>query len=156
MSSDKHANVATPYAALYLIFRKGGKIAFLLRANTSWMDGHYALPAGRVEKNETFLQAAIREAKEEVGVDIEPANMKHCLTVHRRHPDSQWVDVVFEATSWQGELYNAEPDVHGELSWFDIDALPENTVPNSRFIVGTYASGSGYAEFGWDNAATNS
>ncbi|MCA9330450.1 NUDIX domain-containing protein, partial [Candidatus Saccharibacteria bacterium] len=73
------------------------------------MDGRYGLPAGKVEKLETFLKAAVREAKEEVGVDVDPADLRHILTVHRDSPDDEvdgdmtWVDVFFETTKWQGE-----------------------------------------------------
>jgi len=150
VSADHNATVATPYAAVYLIFRKDNRFAFVLRANTGWMDGHYALPAGRVERDESFLQAAVREANEEVGVVVQPENFEHRLTIHRKHPDSEWADVVFEAAKWRGELFNAEPDIHGELIWFAADELPDNIVPNSKFIIEKYLAHEAYAEIGWD------
>ena len=61
-------DTARPYIASYVILRKDGKIAFVLRANTNWMNDHYGLPSGKVENNESYLQAAVREAKEEVAL----------------------------------------------------------------------------------------
>jgi 8-oxo-dGTP diphosphatase len=144
-------DIATPYTAAYVVFRKKDKVAFLLRENTKWMNGYYGLPAGRVEKGENFIEAAIREAKEEVGATLKPDDLKLILTGHRNHPDSLWVDIVFEATNWTGELYNAEPHIHGELTWFKPDDLPENVVHYVRFYVMQIQAGKNYAEFGWDS-----
>src|SRR4051812_39398852 len=111
---------AHPNVAAFIIFKRNNKIAFLLRENTKWMNGRYGLPAGKVEDGESISQAAIREAKEEVGVDIDPADLKHLLTVYRttsvKSEPTPWLDVLFEATKWRGELYNAEPHRHSELA----------------------------------------
>lgn len=64
-------STATPRVASYLMLKKDGKYAFLLRANTGWRDGYFGLPAGKVERNESFEQGAIREGLEEVGVIIQ-------------------------------------------------------------------------------------
>ncbi len=150
MSAKRHEGVETPYTAVYLIFKKEGKVAFLLRSNTGWMDEHYSLVAGRVDTGESFTQAAVREAKEESGVSIDPKNLKPVLLAHRKEPDSVWVDVVFEVLKWDGELYNAEPDKHAELAWFNPAELPENMVPPVRFYIEQYLADSSFAEYGWD------
>ncbi len=148
MTQPKY-DIATPYTAVYLIFRKEGKIAFLLRENTSWMNGHYGLPAGKVEKDESFTAAAIREAKEEVGIDIEAEALDYIFTGQRKHPDSSWVDAVFEAKQWKGELYNAEPHIHGELAWLDTNNLPSNMVDYVRVYIEQIQAGKHYSEYGW-------
>jgi ADP-ribose pyrophosphatase YjhB (NUDIX family) len=142
-------DIATPYTAVYVIFRKANRIAFLLRQNTTYMNEHYSLPAGKVEKRESFTDAAVREIKEEVGVALHPSSLKQIFTGQRIHPDSAWVDIVFEATKWQGEPYNAEPHVHGELAWLDPAHLPANIVPYVRFYIDQIQAGKTYAEFGW-------
>jgi 8-oxo-dGTP pyrophosphatase MutT (NUDIX family) len=56
-------------AAVVLIIRKG-KILLIKRKESEkdpW-SGHMALPGGRRKKDETCLEAAIRETKEEVGL----------------------------------------------------------------------------------------
>jgi 8-oxo-dGTP diphosphatase len=143
-------DTATPYLASYVMLRKGDKIAMIRRANTGWMDGHWGMLAGKVEKEETFTAAAVREAKEEGGVIIKPENLRLQLVVQRHAEDSDWVDTVFEATEWEGEAYNAEPHMHSELAWFSIDALPENTIPVLKLFFQAIGEGKTYLEQGWN------
>lgn len=142
-------NTATPYIASYVILRKNGKIAFVLRENTAWMNGYYGLPSGKVENGETYLQAAVREAKEEAGVDIKAADLQPVHTIHRKEPEMTWVDVYFEATKWQGEPYNAEPHVHSELAWLDPKKLPKNVISSVKYALEQIEAGVTYAEYGW-------
>ena len=88
---------ARPYTACFAILMNDDKIAMVLRKNTGWMDGHYGLPAGKIEYHETFTQGAIREAKEEAGVDINAEHMRVAHFVHRHaeEPDGQFMDWVY-------------------------------------------------------------
>jgi len=141
---------ATPYIASYVIFRRGAKGAFVLRGHTGWMDGCYGLVAGKVEKGESYLQAAVREAKEEAGVTINPTDLQHVMTMHRRGEDgTEWVDIFFEASKWQGEPRNNEPKVHDELAWLELDDLPENMVPAVKHALDEIGQGKMYTEYGW-------
>jgi 8-oxo-dGTP diphosphatase len=145
-------DTARPYIASYMILRRDGKIAFVLRQNTAWMNGYYGLPAGKVEHNESFTSAAMREAKEEAGVEVRNTGIKHALTVHRNDPESDvhfWVDVYFEVVDWEGEPHNAEPHMHAELTWLDPNNLPENIIPGVKFAIEQIQAGTTYAEYGW-------
>jgi nucleoside triphosphatase len=55
-----------------LIVNKEGKI--LLTKSHKWFD-KYTLPGGHIEVGETMKEAVIREVKEEVGLDVEVAEM---------------------------------------------------------------------------------
>jgi 8-oxo-dGTP diphosphatase len=141
---------AKPRIASYAVFRKDGKIAFVLRQNTAWMNGYYGLPSGKVDQGESFSQAVIREAKEEVGVDLLPENLTCSLIGNRNDPDSLWVDAIFTINKWDGELINAEPQIHSELAWLDPQNLPDNIVPSVRHYIDCLEKRIGYTEYGWD------
>src|SRR5215471_20134756 len=96
----------THVPSIYVILRKAGKIAFLQRTNTDFMNGKYCLPGGHVEGLERYREAAVREAKEEAGVDIAESDLVFMHTLERFCGDHVRVDVFFEATVWQGEPYN--------------------------------------------------
>jgi 8-oxo-dGTP pyrophosphatase MutT (NUDIX family) len=146
-------NTATPYIASYVIIHnQEGKVAFVLRSHTKWMNGHYGLPSGKVEKNESYTQAAIREAKEEIGITVAAKDVKHVLTMHRYDVESSnpdWVDLYFTVDTWQGEPYNAEPHVHSELAWLDPDKLPTNTISAVKYAFEQIKAGHVYAEYGF-------
>src|SRR5690606_19782130 len=128
----------------YVLVKKEGKVAFVLRSNTSWMNNYYGLPSGKVENDESYIKAAIREAKEEIGISIRRQDMKFVHVMHRRE-GFDWVDVFFEVIKWQGKPYNAEPHVHSELAWLDVDNLPKNTIPSVRFALKEISKGKVYS-----------
>lgn len=147
-------DTARPYLASFVILRNSkDEIALVLRKSTGWMDGNYGLPSGKVEEDEPFMACAIREAKEEAEVDIDPADLQYAMTMHRYEKgQNNWVDVFFVARKWSGEAYNAEPHKHGELKWFPVNQLPENMVPNVRDAIEQIEKGNVYREFGWEEA----
>ena len=61
--------------SVYLILERDGKILLGRRCNTGFLDGHYGLAAGHAEAYETFREAMVREAKEEIGIDIDVDNL---------------------------------------------------------------------------------
>ena len=140
------------YGASFVLFRKENKIAFVLRSNTGWQDGMYGLPSGRIDFGENPTQAAIREAAEETGVAIDPARLNQCLTIFRYSSSDKTycIDSYFEASTWDGEVVNAEPHKHGELVWLADDDLPNNVKPSVRFAIEQVRAGNTYAEFGWN------
>ena len=145
---------AVNHPACYLILRDGDKILFVLRENTGFMDGKYSLPAGRVEHKERFSAGAVREAFEEVGIEVDTSKIKHVHTAHRYAPHSElvWVDVYFEAPGWQGIPVNNEPHKHKELAWLRHNELPDNVMPFQLHALRELLRGESYSEIGWDEA----
>lgn len=143
-------DTGTPRIAVYLLLEQEGKFAFIMRTNTGWRDGFFTLPAGKVEKYESFTAGAIREAVEEVGITIKPEDLQSVVICHRVEDGSDWIDNMFVVKKWTGEVVNNEPHMHGELAWFALDALPENVTPNQRSMVAAYLRGETYCELGWD------
>ena len=54
--------------AAYVLLRRGDEVLLQLRRNTGYMDDHWAAAAaGHVEADESVFEAAVREAREELG-----------------------------------------------------------------------------------------
>ena len=105
-------------AASPAIFDEGGRVLLVLERE------EWAYPGGRLEPGETPEQAAVREAREETGVEIGLGE----LICTREWPDG-FVLHVFAATIADGVPY-APPGVR-EVGWFDPDDLPS---PRSRAL----------------------
>ncbi|MEK7499066.1 MAG: NUDIX domain-containing protein [Patescibacteria group bacterium] len=144
MSSRKFYTVVP---SSYLFFRDGENILLSKRKNTGYHDGEYSLPAGHIEEGEYALEAAIREAKEETGVDIQPSDIRMVHTMYRKCADHVRADYFFEVVKWSGELSNPEPEKCEALDWFPITKLPENVIPYIRCAIEHYNAGRVYSEF---------
>lgn len=136
--------------AAYVIFRRthGGReqVLLQLRQNTGYMDDHWACgAAGHVEQGESVLAAAAREAKEELGVDVDAADLVPVTVMHRTTPGGgpieERVDFFFECRSWSGELELHEVDKASALGWYDLAALPEPVVPHERVVLDQLRAG---------------
>ncbi|MBR7559354.1 NUDIX domain-containing protein, partial [Mycobacterium tuberculosis] len=68
--------------SVFMLLRRGAQVLCLRRARTGWMDGHFSVPAGGHDGAEPLLQAALREAREEVGVVIVPGDARLVHTLH--------------------------------------------------------------------------
>lgn len=66
--------------------------------------GHWAIPGGFVELGESVEQAAIREAKEETGLDIELISLIGVYSNPDRDPRGHVATVAYTARPISGEL----------------------------------------------------
>jgi 8-oxo-dGTP pyrophosphatase MutT (NUDIX family) len=133
---------------VFLLFVRNSRILLALRENTGYADGQWNVPSGKVEPGEELLAAAVREAREEVAVEITAARLATVVHVQRQ-AETPRVGFFFEAESWQGEPVNAEPHKCGGLQWTPLDALPENTVPYTAAGVTQYRKGTAYGHLEW-------
>ena len=118
------------------------------RADTGFEDGCYGPVGGHLEPGESIFVTAVRECREEVGVDLEPAALKVIGVTHYTSPTGDGIDFFFRAARWAGEpTVTAECD---DLRWCPLDALPENTIPFVRRAVERHLlSGTWFDETGW-------
>lgn len=67
-------------ATVYIEYK--GQILLLHTQNEKFQGNKWGIPGGKVEKNETPLQAAIRETKEETGFDLSNQLIETLKTVY--------------------------------------------------------------------------
>lgn len=141
--------VARFKSAVHLFITQDNQILLLRRYNTGYEDGNYSVVAGHLNGGEKIIAAAIREAKEEVGINIREKDIEIVQMMHRI-AENERIDFFVTVSSWQGKITNNEPDRCDDLSWFPLDQLPENTIPYVRQAIKNYQANIPFSSFGWE------
>ena len=116
------------------------EVLLQLRQNTGYMDGRWAAgAAGHIEYGETAAVAAVREAQEELGIQLDPDDLRPVTIMQRTNgtaePIEQRADWFFTAPRWHGEPMIMEPRKCAELAWFPLDDLPDAMPDYERFVL---------------------
>jgi ADP-ribose pyrophosphatase YjhB (NUDIX family) len=102
-----------------------GRILLVRQADT----GEWSTVGGTIEIGEPPEDAAIREAKEEIGVDVALVRLIGCFggagfeVTYANGDHAAFVSAVYEATL--GGVPKADMEEVVEIGWFDRDALGE-------------------------------
>ena len=75
----------------------------------------------------------IREAKEELNIELERENLKIKHILH--HYKGNRLKFVIYADRYCGELKIGEPDKCEKLEWFNIEQLPENMDKKAKKVL---------------------
>ncbi len=145
---------ATPSAVMLLLLRQvEGRTQILLqhRHGVQLLNDLWDTAAtGHVEQDESMRQAVIREAREELGIEIDVADLRFSALGHVLiRPGYSYYNGYFEALRWQGEPRIMEPDKCDQLRWFDVDDLPRDMIPERRAAVLNHFRGIRYHEVGF-------
>ncbi|THF86252.1 NUDIX domain-containing protein [Deinococcus sp. KSM4-11] len=103
-----------------------GRVLLGRRSGTSYGEGEWGLPGGRVEAGEALAAAAVREAFEEVGIVAEVGGLDALGLCRYDHAGAQGADVFFRARTWTGEPRPL--DKTSEVAWFDPHVLPPDAL----------------------------
>lgn len=95
----------------------------------------WTLPGGKVNKNETFLEGAIREAKEEVGLDL--INVEFIGSYDNRKDFKRDTVEVYLANGKDINI-KIDPIEIKEAKWFNRESLPKDRVPSLNKIFNFY------------------
>ena len=100
------------------LIEDGDRILLQNRVKKDWQG--YTLPGGHVEPGESFVDAVIREMKEETGLTVEDPR----LAGVKQFPikNGRYVVLLFKATQWTGELVSSE---EGQMEWVEYGKLSE-------------------------------
>ncbi len=80
-----------------------------------------SFPGGHVEPGESFVDSAVREIKEETGLDIR--NLKHCGVIHWAHNRNfnRYIVFLYKTSDFSGKLLPETEE--GRVFWVDPEEL---------------------------------
>jgi 8-oxo-dGTP pyrophosphatase MutT (NUDIX family) len=150
--TDRFRVVPASYVAPLRRGHDGDDVLLQLRRNTGYMDEHWACAAaGHVERGETAYDAARREAREEIGVEVD--DLEFVTSMQRTRgadPIDERIDFFFVCRSWTGEPRIVEPAKCAALEWFPLSALPDPVVPHERVVLDGLGTGlASYVTYGF-------
>lgn len=93
----------------------------------------WTLPGGKQEYDETILECAAREVKEETDLDI--SDFEIYSAADDIQPDRHFITIQVIAHSYYGEAKVMEPLKQDKWKWFELTNLPKNVyTPSAKFI----------------------
>ena len=100
------------------LIEDGDRILLQNRVKKDWRG--YTLPGGHVEPGESFVEAVIREMREETGLRV----INPVLAGVKQFPieNGRYVVFLFKATKWTGSLVSSD---EGQMEWIEYGKLPE-------------------------------
>ena len=95
-------------------------------------DGGWCIPCGYVEWDESVEEAAIREFKEETGLDVV---LEDVFAVHSNFHDFEKHTVgIWYLGQWIGGILEAADDLL-EVQWFRLKEVPELKFPTDKIVL---------------------
>jgi 8-oxo-dGTP diphosphatase len=125
-----------------VILREGKTL--LAKRKGSHGAGSWGSLGGHVEFGETPVDAVKREAREELGIEIDNIRFVSCTNLLKE--GKHYLDVSFVADLVSGEPRICEPDRIEALEWFAVEELPEPLFEPVRIALDALKSGQAYFE----------
>ena len=98
------------------LIQDGNRVLLQNRVKNDWKG--YTLPGGHVEAGESFVDAVVREMKEETGLSIKKPKIVGIK--HFPMENGRYIVLLFKATEFEGTVVSSE---EGEMEWISLDDL---------------------------------
>lgn len=113
----------TKLVAKAILQGQSGKILVLRRSKTDTLrPGGADFPGGSIEADETLLDGVVREIKEEIGVNVDPASLDLSFAATSYHNDKSSIRCLFT-----GKIDETVPIIlsfeHDEYRWEDVSTV---------------------------------
>jgi len=108
--------------------------------------GEWAFPGGHLEFGEIIFEAVKREAKEEVGLEINELELISVSdeTRYIKTDGKHYVVLGFKAKYKNGEPRLMEPEKFKEWRWFGLANLPNNLFQGTGQMINNFKAGKIY------------
>lgn len=128
----------------------GTQILLQRRCNTGYMDGKYDMAcSGHLEEGESLSMAVVREAKEELGIDIQEKDLEFVSVLHPYQEG--YLNVFFSTKRFKGIPQIMEKEKCDDLRWFNKRNLPENTIERIKQVIKCMENGIIYDDGDFSN-----
>ena len=98
-------------------------------------EGHWGFPKGHVEANETEIETAIREVKEEINLDVQIDGLIKYEQTYITKKNTEKTVVFFVTDKWNGKI---EPQITEvvDAGWFSFnEAFETLTYDNTKDLL---------------------
>ncbi len=124
---------------------KQGKV-LLGKRISSFGSGEYSFLGGHLEYMESFNSCAMREVREECGIEIE--NIRFLMVSNLKdYAPKHYCHIGLVADWKSGEPVVLEPDRYESWDWYDIDSLPSPLFKTVDTMIESYKTGKNYYDF---------
>ncbi|MBI2355804.1 MAG: NUDIX hydrolase [Candidatus Doudnabacteria bacterium] len=130
ISAEPIENFNKKFDAVGILVQCDGKLLLVLRNDPEDYPNTWALPGGGVDPGEDFLQAAIRELKEETGLD--GGQLIEIGRYYVRYPEADYGYCVFKIEFDQVPKVKPNSEEHSDFKWF----APEEALNMTNLIPG--------------------
>lgn len=139
-------------SAIYMLFIKDGKVLVQRRQGTKLWNGYLALPAGHIDSGENVYETLVKEAKEELSIDITINDIEDTFVVNRKNKVlPPYFDVYFVIKNYEGIIRIAEPEKCKELIYVDMNNLPSDMIDYEVKAIKNYLNGIKFSVFNEEN-----
>lgn len=160
MTEEIHLDKLDPVnlASECYVVRNGKVLMFKRSETSSRFPGWWIGPGGRINSDEDALLAAVREIKEEAGVEVDLKDIKLKAIAFHHHLDRKevWISFIFLATIPHDQDRMGD-EVEGKSSWIPQNELikMDKVFPPTKYyfdhVLGD-EPGIMYANIEWENA----
>ncbi|MDD3302898.1 MAG: NUDIX domain-containing protein [Candidatus Gracilibacteria bacterium] len=116
------------YSAVYLIIKNEKGEVLVGRRISNFKNGYFQIiPAGHLEGEEDYITASIREAKEELGIEVKKEDLKIIHICHRvMKGERVYFDIYLDVEKYNGTIKRCEDDKCSEIKFVDINNLDDD------------------------------
>lgn len=117
ISLDSIENFNPKFSVVSCFIEHGHEILVLKRNSNKPQGESWGLPSGKIDENESEIEALQREVYEEIGFRIQAKDIKHGKKIYVRYPDYDFIFYTYSLPISDKIEIKLNPEEHTEYKW---------------------------------------